>query len=567
MNQLFFPFPNLSDSPLPSVTQPQSPSVSGHSSSAPALRKYFPDLLEEQRADSQFPSSPPHTDSSFLQSLLSLRASAAPGPQLHSPALSLPNLFGDDQGGIDPSLSHAQRQIPNKAYSEDLALPGPTLPQQPSQHPLPNPNHVSVPTNHALVTGPDESENTGFGSRPQPRVVFQEGRPQPLLQPIQRPGPSHDPLQGLTRVPGERNGLVTGIPSLPLGRIADPVISQAPSTVVTQPSEVPEARLHQEHQSPPSIKSQAHHPQSGIVNRSSESRHSRLQQVQEDIPLLRPSTSPSRVQVTAQPNVAAAQELRSENLKPMVAQSDSLPPPQSFATPLGNTQAARALTGALFAPPVLANGVLSSGAEVGILSTQVNASDMNPSLNSDGFKGHGEQVFRSLGGDVGNGQDLGGGFGHTSQGQGGTQSNSAALGAHQGGIRGLEERPSELFTPTLQRLQMDVQLSEHQRVQVEVGVQQRQVYAGMLVDHTALKNLALHFVPHLDQQLSQVNLELQEFSAEVREQLGSDPGGKPSEHSDLEFQGHSLSSEMNESEESFSSPDGFEKEPGLHLVA
>jgi hypothetical protein len=65
---------------------------------------------------------------------------------------------------------------------------------------------------------------------------------------------------------------------------------------------------------------------------------------------------------------------------------------------------------------------------------------------------------------------------------------------------------------------MDVQLSENTRVQIDVGVHQRQVYAGLVMDHSVLRNLATQFVPQLEQQLVDVDMELQEFSAEVREE-------------------------------------------------
>ena len=89
-------------------------------------------------------------------------------------------------------------------------------------------------------------------------------------------------------------------------------------------------------------------------------------------------------------------------------------------------------------------------------------------------------------------------------------------------MRGLEERGPELPAPALQRLQMDVQLSDNQRVQIDVGVQNRQVYTGLVMDHSVLRNLAAQFVPQLENQLAEVDLELQEFSAEVREEREHD---------------------------------------------
>ena len=83
-----------------------------------------------------------------------------------------------------------------------------------------------------------------------------------------------------------------------------------------------------------------------------------------------------------------------------------------------------------------------------------------------------------------------------------------------------EERVQDLPGPALQRLQMEVQLSENNRVQIDVGVQHRQVYANLLMDQATLKNLAVQNVPQLEEQLTQGEMELQEFSAEVRDHFG-----------------------------------------------
>jgi hypothetical protein len=91
------------------------------------------------------------------------------------------------------------------------------------------------------------------------------------------------------------------------------------------------------------------------------------------------------------------------------------------------------------------------------------------------------------------------------------------------GLRAMEERGVEFPAQALQRLQMDVQLSDNQRVMIDVGVQNKQVYAGLVMDHAILRNLANQFVPQLENQLSQLDLELQEFSAEVREERQQEP--------------------------------------------
>ena len=90
----------------------------------------------------------------------------------------------------------------------------------------------------------------------------------------------------------------------------------------------------------------------------------------------------------------------------------------------------------------------------------------------------------------------------------------AARGAHA-----FDERLQTLNSVSPQKLQIDVQISEASRVQVDVAVQQRQVYAGLLLDQPALRNLALQQVPQLEGQLNQAGMELQEFDAELEGQL------------------------------------------------
>ena len=119
--------------------------------------------------------------------------------------------------------------------------------------------------------------------------------------------------------------------------------------------------------------------------------------------------------------------------------------------------------------------------------------------------------------DASGGQGLGSGMNYPQNSQAGYQQ-SSSLAAQGMGVRGLTERLAEFPAPALQRLQMDVQLSETQRVSIDVGVQNRQVYAGLVTDHAVLRNLATQFVPQLENQLADVDMELQEFSAEVREE-------------------------------------------------
>jgi len=128
-----------------------------------------------------------------------------------------------------------------------------------------------------------------------------------------------------------------------------------------------------------------------------------------------------------------------------------------------------------------------------------------------------ENIVRNAGVDPSGGPGLGAGMQQFSHSQSGFQQPSLVPGQGMG-VRALEERVPEFPTPVLQRLQMDVQLSENTRVQIDVGVHQRQVYAGLVMDQSVLKNLAAQFVPQLEQQLADVDMELKEFSAEVREE-------------------------------------------------
>ena len=119
-----------------------------------------------------------------------------------------------------------------------------------------------------------------------------------------------------------------------------------------------------------------------------------------------------------------------------------------------------------------------------------------------------------------------------------------------------------------QRLQIDVQLSEAARVQVDIGVQQRQVYAGILLDNPVLRALATQNVQDLENQLGQADLDLEEFDVHEDNQLLSEQhghekfeppsaqGGPPGES-----EASSISQEHEKTIEIF----GHEK--GWHLVA
>ena len=172
-------------------------------------------------------------------------------------------------------------------------------------------------------------------------------------------------------------------------------------------------------------------------------------------------------------------------------------------------------------------------------------------------------ISKSVGLDPNGGPGLGNGMNSFSNSQSGSQQPSLFQG--QGvGFRVLEERAQEFPAPAIQRLQMDVQLSESQRVHIDVGVHNRQVYTGLVMDHSVLRNLATQFVPQLENQLAEVDLELQEFSAEVREEqeqeaksLFDDSRSHEAHESKRSAQGERLSTK---------NPVGRQAEAGLHFV-
>ena len=133
-------------------------------------------------------------------------------------------------------------------------------------------------------------------------------------------------------------------------------------------------------------------------------------------------------------------------------------------------------------------------------------------------------------------------------------------------------RPNALFheqlqnlNTTPQRLQIDVQLSEAHRVQLDVGVQQRQVYASLLMDQTALRNLALQQAPQLGEQLTQVGMELREFDAEVADQSEN----TMNEFREKAHDGTSSPQQMSETNHKEVNPvvSNMEPDRGIHLVA
>ena len=177
---------------------------------------------------------------------------------------------------------------------------------------------------------------------------------------------------------------------------------------------------------------------------------------------------------------------------------------------------------------------------------------------------NGETLIKSVELDSSGGHSLGNGANHSSQSQARFQELST-VPAQGVGVRGLERGP-EFQTPTLQRLQLDVQLSENQRVAIDVGVQNRQVSAGLVMDHSVLRNLATQFVPQLESQLNQVDLKLQEFSAEVREERRQEEG---SVFDGTQSHRHTPSPRHSSQHESEKEEHGVAQgtERGLHFVA
>lgn len=144
----------------------------------------------------------------------------------------------------------------------------------------------------------------------------------------------------------------------------------------------------------------------------------------------------------------------------------------------------------------------------------------NGSLTGDRSRDGLEVTSKTAGIDPNGGQGLSGGMGGSPHSQSGFSPQSSSPSPSGPAVRMAEERGQDLPGPALQRLQMEVQLSENNRVQIDVGVQHRQVYASLLMDQTTLRNLAVQMAPQLEEQLAQGEMELQEFSAEVHDHHG-----------------------------------------------
>lgn len=191
--------------------------------------------------------------------------------------------------------------------------------------------------------------------------------------------------------------------------------------------------------------------------------------------------------------------------------------------------------------------------------------DANVSLTGDRSRDVLEATGKAEGVDPNAGQGLNHGMGNPTHSQPGFQQASSASSPGQA-VRMAEERVPDLPGPALQRLQMEVQLSETNRVQIDVGVQHRQVYANLLMDQATLKNLAVQFVPQLEEQLTQGEMELQEFSAEVRDHQNGQESDTRSDGAGTQTSQGSTTF-LHQTPGSLSYRAGRVEEQGFHLVA
>ncbi|KPK26279.1 MAG: hypothetical protein AMK69_12440 [Nitrospira bacterium SG8_3] len=176
-----------------------------------------------------------------------------------------------------------------------------------------------------------------------------------------------------------------------------------------------------------------------------------------------------------------------------------------------------------------------------------------------------EATGKAEGVDSNAGQGLNNGMGNPTHSQTGFQQSSSSSSPGST-ARMAEERVPDLPGPALQRLQMEVQLSETNRVQIDVGVQHRQVYASLLMDQATLKNLAVQFVPQLEEQLTQGEMELQEFSAEVRDHQSGQESDTRSDGAGTQTSQRGITA-LHQTPGSLSHMAGRAEEQGFHLVA
>ncbi len=278
----------------------------------------------------------------------------------------------------------------------------------------------------------------------------------------------------------------------------------------------------------------------------------------------KPASLPGNSPLTPQPIVTKVQEPFHNSQRPV--SSPVIPPsvPPTAPGPLAEALPSSISSTRLQGHPSFFNGAMNQAHES---IPQVSAIESTTNVSGEQGKGSLDFMFKGSSGEFGNGQDLAHGFGSAPQSQMPAQHHAATALSHNLSVRSGEERFPEMPGATLQRLQMDVQLSENSRVQVEVGVQQRQVYAGMIMDQAALKNLAVQFVPQLENQLTQVNLELQEFSAEVRDQRESGKNEGSHGPEDLAYSGGKTGNAEQEPSDPKSNTVPELNETGLHFVA
>lgn len=187
------------------------------------------------------------------------------------------------------------------------------------------------------------------------------------------------------------------------------------------------------------------------------------------------------------------------------------------------------------------------------------------SVTGDRSKELVDGIGKSLGSDPNGSQGLNNGMNGSPHSQTGFPQHTASHSSGAG-VRLMEERIPDFPSPALQRLQMEVQLSDTNRIQIDVGVQHRQVYAGLLMDQTTLKNLAIQFVPQLEDQLAQNDMDLQEFSAEVRNQHREQESSTNSQGSEA-MPGQRGFTNVHSSPELLLNAMKRVEENGLHLVA
>jgi hypothetical protein len=218
------------------------------------------------------------------------------------------------------------------------------------------------------------------------------------------------------------------------------------------------------------------------------------------------------------------------------------------------------------------NGVSSLLSEASVQGKESSMPIPSNGLGDSGLSSLGDRskdVFESTGKNMGvdpnGGQGVNNGMGGSTHSQAGFQQSSSSLSTGSG-VRMAEERVPDLPTPALQRLQMDVQLSEANRIQIDVGVQHRQVYAGLLMDQATLKNLAIQFVPQLEDQLAQSDMDLQEFSAEVRDHH-REPESETRSNGSVMQHVHRGTTTAQDASESLPNSVKRVEAMGLHLVA